>query len=46
MVVRMHRRRGGVEKIYRCVIPDAMNATQAIYIGLYSVSTGKWSTGP
>ena len=39
MVVRMNRRRGGVEGIYRCEIPDAMNVIQTIYIGVYS---GKW----
>ena len=43
MVVRMNRRRGGVEGIYRCVIPDAMNVTQTIYIGVYSAKTGEWS---
>ena len=43
MVVRMHRRRGGVEGIYRCEIPDAMNVIQTICIGVYSASTGKWS---
>ena len=42
MVVRMHRRRGGEEGIYRCEIPDAMNGTQSIYIGVYSISTGEW----
>ena len=41
MVVRLHRRRGGVEGIYRCEIPDAMNVTQNIYIGVCSVSTGE-----
>ena len=41
MVVRLNRRRGGVEGIYRCVIPDAMNVTQTIYIGVYSASTGE-----
>ena len=41
MVVRMHRRRGGEEGIYRCEIPDAMNVTQTIYIGVYSISTGE-----
>ena len=46
MVVPMHRRRGGVEGIYHCVIPDVMNVTQTIYIGVYSASTGEWSTGP
>ena len=40
MVVRLHRRRGGVDGIYRCEIPDAMNVTQAIYIGVYD-TTGK-----
>ena len=42
MVVRLNRRKGGVEGIYRCEIPDAMNVTQNIYIGVYSASTGKW----
>ena len=41
MVVQMHRRRGGVEGIYRCEIPDAMNVNQTIYIGVYSASTGE-----
>ena len=43
MVVRMYRRRGGVEGIYRCDIPDAMNVIKTIYIGVYSASTGEWS---
>ena len=42
MVVRMNRRRDGVEGIYRCEIPDAMNVTQTIYIGVYSASSGEW----
>ena len=41
MVVRMHRRRGGEEGIYCCMIPDTMNVTQTIYIGVYSISTGE-----
>ena len=42
MVVRMNRRRGGVEGIYRCEIPnDTTNVTQTIYIGVYSASTGE-----
>ena len=41
MVVRMHRRRGGEEGIYHCVIPDTMNVMQTIYIGVYSASTGE-----
>ena len=35
-VVFLHRRRGGVTGIYSCVIPDAMNVTKIIYIGVYS----------
>ena len=42
MVVRMHRRRGGEEGIYRCEIPDTTNVTQSIYIGVYSANTGEW----
>ena len=45
MVVRLNRknpRRGGEEGIYRCVIPDSMNVTQTIYIGVYTVNS---STG-
>ena len=43
MVVRLHRRRGRIEGIYRCEIPDTMNVIQTIYIGVYSASTGEWS---
>ena len=42
MVVFLHRRRGGVEGIYRCEIPDTMNVNQTIYIGVYSANTGEW----
>ena len=38
----MNRRRGGVEGIYHCEVPDAMNVTQTKHIGVYSISTGKW----
>ena len=39
----LHRRRGGgVTGIYSCAVPDAMNVTQTIYIGVYSASTGEW----
>ena len=41
-MVHLNRRRGGEEGIYRCEIPDAMNVTQSIYIGVYSASTGEW----
>ena len=40
-VVRMNRRRGGVEGIYHCEIPDSTNSTQNIYIGVYNMSTGE-----
>ena len=42
MVIRMHRRRGGVEGIYCCEIPDTFGFIQTIYIGVYSISTGEW----
>ena len=41
-MVRMNRWRGGVTGIYRCEIPDAMNVTQTIYIGVYTASAGEW----
>ena len=40
-LVLMHRRRGGVAGIYRCDIPDIVNVTQTIYIGLFTASTGE-----
>ena len=42
MVVDMNRRRGGVEGIYRCEIPDTLGLIQTLYIGVYSASTGEW----
>ena len=41
MMIRLNRRRGGVEGIYSCKIPDSMNVIQTIYIGVYSASTGE-----
>ena len=41
-VVLLHRRRGGVTGIYRCVIPDATGVDQTMYIGLYTASSGKY----
>ena len=41
MVVHLNRRRGGEEGIYRCVIPDSMNVTQTIYIGVHAACTGE-----
>ena len=42
MVVFLQRRRGGVEGIYHCVILDAMNVSQTIYIGVYPAEAGEW----
>ena len=44
-VVRMHRRDGGVDGIYRCEIPVSLGLPivyQNIYIGVYTASTGEW----
>ena len=41
IVVYLHRRRGGVNGIYSCEVPDARNITQSIYIGVYSASNGE-----
>ena len=41
MVIRMHRRRGGEEGIYRCEIPDSTDVLQTIYIGVYTAGTGE-----
>ena len=43
MAAHLQRKRGGAEGIYHCEIPDTMNVTQTIYIGVYSASTGEWS---
>ena len=40
MVV-LQRRRGGVDGIYRCEIPDSMEVTQTIYIGVYTTGDGE-----
>ena len=42
MVVRMQRRRGGAEGVYRCEIPDTFGLIQTLYIEVYSASTGEW----
>ena len=41
-VLYLQRRRGGVNGIYSCVVPDAMNVTQTIYLGVYTANTGEW----
>ena len=40
-MVHLNRRRGGAEGIYRCEIPDSMNVTQTVYIGVYTASSGE-----
>ena len=40
-VVRLNRKRGGMEGTYRCEIPDSLNATQTLYIGVYTSCSGK-----
>ena len=42
MVVGLNRRRGEVDGIYRCKIPDSTNVTQTIYIGVYTGGSGEW----
>ena len=44
MVVRLHRRTGGVTGIYHCVIPDKMNVTQNLYVRVYTNNTGEYMT--
>ena len=41
MMLRLNHRRDGVEGIYWCEIPDSMNVTQTIYIGVYAAGTGE-----
>ena len=41
MAVRMHRRRGGDDGIYHCVIPVTASIYHTVYIGVYTASTGK-----
>ena len=41
-MVRLNRRRGGEDGIYRCEIPDSMNVNQNIYIGVYTAGRSKW----
>ena len=42
MVVLLHRRRGGENGMYHCVVPDATNVTQTIYIGVYTGNPGEF----
>ena len=40
MMVHLHRRRGGVDGVYRCEIRDSTCVFQTIYIGVYTVNSG------
>ena len=40
-VVRLNRRRGGVNGIYHCEIPDTAGVYQTIYIGVYTANVGE-----
>ena len=42
MTVLLHRRRGGEEGVYYCVVPDASNVTKTLYIGVYTENIGEW----
>jgi len=42
MVVRLNCRQDGEDGIYRCQLPDSMDVTQNIYIGVYSACRSKW----
>ena len=41
MVVHLQKRRGGEDGIYSCVVPDATNVTQTIYIEIYTAASGE-----
>ena len=42
MVVYLHGRTGrGQDGVYHCEIPDALNVTQTIYIGVYTPNSGE-----
>ena len=40
-VVRLNRKTGGVEGIYRCEIPDSLNVSQTLYIAVNTSCSGK-----
>ena len=43
MVVLLHRRRGGEDGVYRCIVPDKDGNDQSTYIGVYTASgMGEW----
>ena len=42
MVVLLHRRRGGEDGVYRCIVPDKDGNDQSTYIGVYREGAGQW----
>ena len=43
MIVRLRRNDGTPEQgIYHCVVEDADNIQQTVYVGLYSSGEGRW----
>ena len=42
MVVLLQRRRGGVDGVYSCVVPDKDGIDQSAYIGVYIEGAGEW----
>ena len=44
MVVLLHRRRGGEDGVFHCVVPDKEGNEQTTYIGVYTGSVGKCMT--
>ena len=46
IVVHLNRRQVRVPGIYRCEIPNELNVTQNIYIGVYNASTGELALSP
>ena len=41
-VVLLNRRRGGVNGIYHCEIPDVYGLNKTIHIGVYTATAGEW----
>ena len=43
-MVLLHKRRGGVDGVFYCVVPDKEGIEQTTYIGVYTGSVGKCMT--
>ena len=46
MVVLLHKRRGEVDGVFYCVVPDKEGNEQTTYIGVYTAGTGEWYMHP